>query len=334
MGERAGAASGFAPGTRWQLMISVVVPAYNRANFLCGCIAPLMELPQGAIEVLVVDDCSTDDTPQLCAALVQKYGEDRLRYCRLERNQGAPAARNYGLTKARGEFVMFVDSDDVPVVCGIRRLLDKLRTSDDLDYAYGEVVITDAELRVTPGYSPVGSEWDGSCGELAGYHWHTMGALYRRNFLQKVGDWNCDLAGSQDWEFQARVKASGGKGRFVPVTTGYWRQHSESRLGTTVFRPEYNRSVMKACASIIAHAKAANMCDQVLEYRIGRRLLVHAVGWGGEGYADMKRACLTQAAETAPDSTSLRLLGCLLKRTPQPVDWLVDSALRKIQSRA
>ena len=314
-------------------MLSVICPTYNRAGFLPECIGPLMEIPQGSIEVVVVDDCSTDDTSQVCDALVLRHGSDRLRYLRLERNEGAPAARNYGLLEAQGDVVMFVDSDDVPIVSGISNLLEKLRTREDLEYAYGQVVLTDVNLRALPDALPLGSEWDGSFGELAGYHWHTMGAVYRRSCLENVGPWDPELTGSQDWEFQARVKAFGGKGSYVPVIVGYWRQHSKSRVGTSTFRPDYIESVMRACASIISHARKAGMCDKTLQHRIARRLLVHAVAFGGEGHAKMKKLCLAQAAETAPDATRLQLLVSALKRTPQTVDFLADLALRRIQNR-
>lgn len=314
-------------------MLSIICPTYNRARFLRDCIVPFMELPVGAAEVLVVDDCSSDDTLHVCRELVHRYGDQRLRYFTLDYNQGAPEARNRGVAEARGQFVMFVDSDDVPLISGILDLLAELRSRDNVDYVYGKVLRANDKLEPLPEDLAVGSAWDGSSGEVAGYHWHTMGAIYRRSYLNHVGPWNRELVGSQDWEFQARVKVSGGRGRFLPVLVGYWRQHSESRVGATQFRPDYVQSVMKACASIIYHAEKAGMCDKSLQYRIARRLLVHAVAFGAEGNAKMKRVCLTQVAETAPDARKLQLIASLFKVTPHPIDLLTDLALRKIQNR-
>jgi glycosyltransferase involved in cell wall biosynthesis len=314
-------------------MLTIICPSYNRGKCLPECVAPLMELPAEVAEVLVVDDCSEDGTREVCSELARRYGGDRVRYFRLDRNEGAPTARNHGVAHARGNYIMFVDSDDVPVAAGIRELVRTLETCRELDYAYGEVVLTDEELRPILGVAPVGNTYDGSSAGLAGYHWHTMGAVYRRSCLEKVGLWAPELTGSQDWEFQARVKAFGGKGCFVPVVVGYWRQHAESRVGTSTFRPDYVQSVMKACASILSHSRKAGKCDRVLEWRLARRLAVHAIGWGGAGHSQEQRACLAQAAETAPSCIALRVIVSVFRWTPQPIDLLADLAIRRIQRR-
>jgi glycosyltransferase involved in cell wall biosynthesis len=314
-------------------MLSAICPTFNRADFLHECVAPLMELPIGTAEVLVVDDCSTDNTEQVCAELTRRYGSDRLRYFRLERNQGAPGARNRGIEEARGDYLMFVDSDDVAVASGIRDLVRKLDGREELDYVYGKVVPTDGKLCPLVGQDTIGFAYNGSSAELAGYHWHTMGAVYRRACVQKVGPWNRELTGSQDWEYQARVKLFGGSGSFLPVLVGYWRQHGECRVGTTSFRPDYVTSVTKACGSILAHAKEVGKCDQALERKISKRLLVHAIAFGAAGYRQEKNACLAQAAETARDDSQLQGVIKVLKWAPQPIDLLADLAARWIQGR-
>jgi hypothetical protein len=110
-----------------------------------------------------------------------------------------------------------------------------------------------------------------------------------------VGLWNLDLTGSQDWEYQARVKLFGGRGEFVDVLVGYWRQHTGGRVGTRSFRPDYVHSVMKACDSIHRHATQASKCDCALERRLAKKLIVHAIEWGANGYSQSKMDCLTQA---------------------------------------
>jgi hypothetical protein len=313
--------------------VSVIVPTFNRAEFLHECVAPFMELPAGMVEVVIIDDCSKDNTEQVCAELAFRYGSDRLRYFRQESNQGAPAARNRGVAEGRGDFLMFVDSDDVPVVSGIRELLRKLEGCKELDYAYGKVVPTDEKLQPLVNRETWGAAYDDSNAGLAGYHWHTMGAVYRRGCLQKVGPWSTELTGSQDWEFQARVKAYGGKGCFLPVVVGCWREHKAARVGTTEFRPDYVQSVMKACALIIHHARKAQKCDQALERKISKRLLVHAIAFGGAGYRQEKRECLAQAAETARDDSQLQRVIKVLQWSPQLMDLLADKAARRIQGR-
>ena len=87
--------------------ISVIIPAYNYARYLAEAIDSALGQTYAPLEVIVVDDASTDDTPRVLAA----YGQ-RIRAIR-QPNGGAGAARNTGIAAARGEYVAFLDADDV-----------------------------------------------------------------------------------------------------------------------------------------------------------------------------------------------------------------------------
>jgi glycosyltransferase involved in cell wall biosynthesis len=87
-------------------LISVIIPVYNGANFLPEAIATIEEQAYEPLEIIVIDDGSTDDL----ATVVASYG-DRLRYV-YQDNQGPAAARNHGITLAQGEFIAFLDVDD------------------------------------------------------------------------------------------------------------------------------------------------------------------------------------------------------------------------------
>lgn len=92
-----------------QPLISVIVPVYNIIPYLPRCVESLQRQTYGNLEILLVDDGSTDDTPALCDRLAQE--DARIRVFHKE-NGGPSSARNYGLTQAVGEYVGFVDSDD------------------------------------------------------------------------------------------------------------------------------------------------------------------------------------------------------------------------------
>lgn len=91
-----------------ETLISVVIPTYNRKEKLPECIESVLSQSYKNIEVIVVDDASTDGTEELFTQLSDK----RVRYLRYEKNQGACHARNYGASYARGEVLAFQDSDD------------------------------------------------------------------------------------------------------------------------------------------------------------------------------------------------------------------------------
>lgn len=303
--------------------LTVVCPSYNRAALLGDCIKPLTELPAGQVEVVVVDDCSDDSTREVCAQLAQEYGAERVRYFRLDRNEGAPAARNRGIAEARGDCIMFVDSDDVPVPEGIAQLLSVLEAKPDVDFAYGKVAVTDGAIKAVPHRRPVGSPYADTSAEIGGYHWHTMGPIYRRSLIDRVGLWNTSLTGSQDWEYQARVKIVGARGEFVDALVGYWRHHSGARVGAKDFRPDYLESVMAAADAVLGQAEKVGRADAALRARLAKRLLVHAFEWGANGRRADKRRCCRQAVEAAPGDLKIRVLSLLIALTPRAADrWL------------
>lgn len=92
--------------------VSVVMPAFNAAPYIAAAIRSVLEQTYKELELIVVDDCSTDQTAELIA---EHFGSDeRLRLIRLPANHGAPAApRNIGVRAARGAWVAFIDSDDI-----------------------------------------------------------------------------------------------------------------------------------------------------------------------------------------------------------------------------
>jgi GT2 family glycosyltransferase len=91
-------------------LVSVIIPAYNRAYCLSRTLDSLLGQSYGRFEALIIDDGSTDGTEELVRS---RYGGDsRIRYC-YQTNQGVTVARNRGLDLAQGDFVAFLDSDDV-----------------------------------------------------------------------------------------------------------------------------------------------------------------------------------------------------------------------------
>lgn len=292
--------------TRGFCMISFIIPTYNRAGLLMEAIAPILAIRETPVECIIVDDASTDNTRDLISAWVAQYSAQKIRLISQQSNQGAQAARNRGIDSATGDYFMFLDSDDVPVAQGVLDLYQHLIKNPDFSYAYGLVSKTDAAL-VPTGWD-VGSAFREFPREIAGYHWHTMGALYRRDCVERVGHWNPNLTGSQDWEYQARVKLYGGKGIFIDTLVGYWRDHEGGRVGTKRFRPDYVLSVMRACGSILTHARSVGRCDAALEERIAKILCIHALEWGANARNEERSRCFRQALDSLTSSTGLRAL--------------------------
>ena len=90
-------------------LVSVIVPAYNVERFLPRCIESLLKQSYSNLEIIIVDDGSTDKTGDIAEGYAEKY--DHIR-CIHKENGGLSDARNMGLKYSKGEYVVFFDSDD------------------------------------------------------------------------------------------------------------------------------------------------------------------------------------------------------------------------------
>lgn len=91
-------------------LISIVVPVYNVSQYIEACLISLLSQTYDRVEIVVVDDGSTDSSGEICDYYAQKY-KDRIIVVHTK-NEGLSAARNKGLDIVKGKYVAFVDSDD------------------------------------------------------------------------------------------------------------------------------------------------------------------------------------------------------------------------------
>ncbi|PZD79110.1 glycosyltransferase family A protein [Mesonia sp. K7] len=92
-------------------LVSVVLPVYNAEKSIDYCLKSVLEQSYKNIEVIVINDGSTDRSEEIIQTIIKKYPEKRIKYISQE-NKGVSVARNLGLKKALGEFIAFIDSDD------------------------------------------------------------------------------------------------------------------------------------------------------------------------------------------------------------------------------
>lgn len=109
-------------------LVSVIIPTFNRADTLPRAMMSVLGQSYSNLELLIMDDGSTDNTAELVAAI----NDPRVRYFRLPGNGGASRARNAGLEQARGEFIAFQDSDDEWLMEKLRRQVEAARSAGDV----------------------------------------------------------------------------------------------------------------------------------------------------------------------------------------------------------
>ena len=92
-------------------LVSVIVPCFNCADTIEATIESVIRQSDCEIEIICVDDCSTDETADILFLLQERFGA--LRVIRNERNLGAAKSRNIGISESKGTFIAFLDSDDI-----------------------------------------------------------------------------------------------------------------------------------------------------------------------------------------------------------------------------
>jgi len=120
-------------------LLSVVVPTCNRRDLLQECLEAQATQTHPDFELIVVDDCSTDDTPQFLERFAAEHPHLRLRWFRNERQSGANVARNRGIREARGRFIALIDSDSIAEPNWLQELLRGF-TSEKVAAVVGRVV--------------------------------------------------------------------------------------------------------------------------------------------------------------------------------------------------
>lgn len=118
------------------IKISIIVPVYNVKEYLCECLESLVNQSFEQYEIILVNDGSTDGSDLICKKYEEEY--EKIRYYS-QQNKGQSAARNVGVRKSKGEYILFVDSDDYIVkdTCGV---LYDAAIKYDVDIVIGDIL--------------------------------------------------------------------------------------------------------------------------------------------------------------------------------------------------
>ncbi len=109
-------------------LVSVIIPTYNRSDMVCECVESIFNSTYSNLEMIVVDNCSTDDT---CQAIRKHWG-DRVKLIELEENLMAAGGRNEGIKHATGDYLLFVDNDNIVEADMIELLVEAMEGDDSI----------------------------------------------------------------------------------------------------------------------------------------------------------------------------------------------------------
>jgi glycosyltransferase involved in cell wall biosynthesis len=185
--------------------VSVIIPTYNRAALLRETLDSVLQQSRPAEEILVVDDCSPDETVQVVA----QYA-DRVRLIRKTENRGKAHSINLALAECTQPLVWIVDDDDLIDPTALETLVGLLADKPEAGFAYGR----HARFSIDPegnrtdmgtGYWTACSEDDFFVRTLEDFFVHQPGMIVRRSVIDKAGALDESLVRSQDYDFLVRI---------------------------------------------------------------------------------------------------------------------------------
>lgn len=121
------------------MKVSIIIPIYNVAPYVKRCLSSVFEQSYKDIEVIIIDDCGSDNSMEIVAGTIKKYNYYNIKIIHHKYNKGLSAARNTGLSQASGEYVFFLDSDDVLPLNAIKDMANELVTYGQVDFVIGEI---------------------------------------------------------------------------------------------------------------------------------------------------------------------------------------------------
>ncbi len=200
--------------------VTIVLPTYNGAKYLRQSIDSCLAQTYQNIELIVVDDGSMDETPQI----VRSYQDERIKYVRHDKNKRLPHALNTGFEKATGEFLTWTSDDNSYTEDAIESMVVLLRENRKIDFVYANYYVINDNGVVLQPITVGGSE------SLREYNCIGPCFLYRRKVYEALGGYNPEAFLAEDYEYWIRVFKRFRMQKLDKFI--YWhRMHSQSLTG-------------------------------------------------------------------------------------------------------
>jgi glycosyltransferase involved in cell wall biosynthesis len=287
-----------------QPFFTVVIPTYNRADLIGKTLDTVFAQTFKSFEIVVVDNCSTDDTQARLAPLV---AAGKLRFIRHDRNHERARSRNTGMENARGQYVTFLDSDDLMYP---NNLADAAAHVERARAAGGKALffhnhyeLVDPTGRVLHRYRMPSLD-DHRWAIMEGNYLSCIGVFLHRDLYSKFRfDTDPGLTGSEDYEFWVRVSAENAPGR-IPRVNSAIVQHG----GRTMAQVDLPR--LRARLALVREKVLQDpVCRRVYQpylrkFDASLRLFMASVANSGHLYTD-----------------ALRLMGEAFRLDPRVVAW-------------
>lgn len=231
--------------------VSIIIPVFNRPSMLKHALSSIRQQTYSKIEIIVVDDGSDEDSAREYTRLAEAFGEAQEVKLIRKANGGAASARNAGILASSGDYIYFLDSDDLIFPESIEALVCALTGSGE-SYCIGRVVEVDYSLRRNLGET----HRDGSGNIMRNAQWCTHASLYRKSAVLAVGGFDDSLRNGEDTIFQIKMKLKYGDGARCNAFVGARRRHKQGHLSFDGGSADDRARFLVAAADLISRHDA------------------------------------------------------------------------------
>jgi glycosyltransferase involved in cell wall biosynthesis len=274
-------------------LVSVIIPTYNRSVLLEEAIQSVLKQTYRPIECIIIDDGSTDNSRKIVEKLEQKSDSTFSLVYLYQDNSGTQVARNTGTKISAGEYLQYLDSDDILYPDKISEQVDFLRQHKDCDGVFGD---WETGILLERKLVKAWKEEDMITQMLTGRCIANFSFLMRRNIVEKIGEWDINIKRNQEIDFHLTGIIRGGQFDYQPLICGLWRNHNSERIGSSTGLAELLKFFNKW--EIILRQE--NIMNQSLANKIGNLLLWHIYESANNEEKDLL-AFLKKAVSLNPD---------------------------------
>ena len=322
-------------------LVSIIIPTFNRRELLPGAVESCLAQTYAAIEIIIVDDGSTDETQQMVAARMCGDWAGKIVY-HYKPNGGASSAKNEGMKMARGEYIQFLDSDDMLRPEKIHRQMEAiLAVGGNVDgcVCYGRLGSMadgwDAAHRIGECCQNVETFIRRQC-ERTIHILHTEAPLWRRGFLLEELGWREDLSVAEEWEYYIRLLAKRPRLASVNAELFFVRAHAGEQLSKNFQSLSHSLSFYKAVRAV--HDLLQDTPFWVAEVRAGlllraRTTYINLLRCGDEGTIQDYEDWFMKLAGAVPDR-KIRTAVLLRRRMGKSFALKIFDTIRRPQPAA
>ena len=213
-------------------LVSVIIPTCNRSSMLKRALDSVLKQTYSNIEIIVVDDASTDDTSEV----IKKYTNESLRYVRVDRSRGGNFARNLGVSKTHGEYIAFLDDDDEWMPDKLSKQLEVFNSGKSLGLVYTGVEV------IHTGYDNIYHNQPKLRGDLSksiltyNYIGSTSSVMIKREIFDNAGGFDIELPQLQDYDLWIRICQISNIGYVSESLIKYYVHNNVAQITSSVLK--------------------------------------------------------------------------------------------------